>query len=236
MSGRHLLQRVNGNESAVFVVSQRHQSQAEVNPSRKPASGVKPAFIFQSGVSQDVVSMLQKHCGNQVVQRALAVFCKQGDDSLVQPEIEQGINQVKGSGQVLDKNVQARMESSFGVDFSGVRIHTGSQSDFLNRSLNARAFTTGCDIFFGQGQYNPGSSAGQELLAHELTHVVQQSDAIQTKLTLGQPDDAYEKEADQVARSVMQQDEKGAQRQAESDAVRRQPEEEEELLQTKWRG
>ena len=66
------------------------------------------------------------------------------------------------------------MEQAFNADFSGVKVHTGAESDTLNRSLSARAFTSGHDVFFRQGEYNPDSTAGQELLAHELTHVVQQ--------------------------------------------------------------
>ena len=66
------------------------------------------------------------------------------------------------------------MERGFGADFSGVRVHTDGQADTLNRSLNSRAFTTGSDVFFRSGEYNPGSRAGQELIAHELTHTVQQ--------------------------------------------------------------
>jgi hypothetical protein len=69
------------------------------------------------------------------------------------------------------------MESVFGADFAGVRVHTGTKSDAINRSLNARAFTTGNDIFFRKGEYNPGSTGGKELLAHELTHTVQQGAA-----------------------------------------------------------
>lgn len=67
------------------------------------------------------------------------------------------------------------MEQAFCADFSGVKVHTDGQSDQLNQSIQARAFTTGQDVFFGQGEYNPGSRGGQELLAHELTHVVQQN-------------------------------------------------------------
>jgi Domain of unknown function (DUF4157) len=67
------------------------------------------------------------------------------------------------------------MEQAFGANFGSVRIHTDSQSDQLNRSINAQAFTTKSDIFFSKGKYDPGSRSGQELLAHELTHVVQQT-------------------------------------------------------------
>jgi hypothetical protein len=67
------------------------------------------------------------------------------------------------------------METAFDANFSGVKVHTDGESDQLNKSLNSRAFATGQDIFFSQGAYNPGSRDGQELLAHELTHVVQQN-------------------------------------------------------------
>jgi len=106
-----------------------------------------------------------------------------GGGSSVTPDVEQNIQQSRGSGQPLDASVREPMEQAFGADFSGVKIHTNSQSDQLNRSLSARAFTTGSDIFFKQGEYNPGSQDGQELLAHELTHVVQQTGGVQAKFT-----------------------------------------------------
>jgi hypothetical protein len=93
----------------------------------------------------------------------------------VTQDVEQGIQQARGGGQTLDESVREPMEKAFGADFSGVRVHTNGNADQLNRSISARAFTTGQDIFFKQGEYNPGSRGGQELLAHELTHVVQQT-------------------------------------------------------------
>ncbi|MGB5048905.1 MAG: DUF4157 domain-containing protein [Caldilineaceae bacterium] len=95
----------------------------------------------------------------------------------VDADVARSIQSAKGSGQPLHDRLRSSMEQGFGADFSGVRVHTGGQADSLNRSLNARAFTTGNDIFFGKGQYNPGSSSGQELIAHELTHTVQQGAA-----------------------------------------------------------
>ncbi|NEP00811.1 MAG: DUF4157 domain-containing protein, partial [Symploca sp. SIO2E9] len=91
------------------------------------------------------------------------------------PELESSIQQARGSGVPLTQSIRKPMEQSFGTDFSRVRVHTDSQSDQLNQSIQARAFTTGKDIFFRQGEYNPGSRGGQELIAHELTHVVQQT-------------------------------------------------------------
>jgi hypothetical protein len=80
-----------------------------------------------------------------------------------------------GPGQPLDVTTRSFMEPRFGVDFSNVRVHTGTQANESAKALNALAYTTGRDIVFAQRQYDPASSDGQRLLAHELTHVVQQS-------------------------------------------------------------
>jgi len=92
------------------------------------------------------------------------------------PDLEASIRQAKGGGFPLDTGTRESMEQAFGgTDFRGVTIHTDTQSDQLNRSIQAIAFTTGQDIFFQSGAYDPGSRSGKELLAHELTHVVQQN-------------------------------------------------------------
>ncbi|KAF0195069.1 MAG: hypothetical protein FD166_3126 [Bacteroidetes bacterium] len=79
-----------------------------------------------------------------------------------------------GGGMPLPRPVRDFMEPRFGNDFSNVRIHNDDQSSQLSRQLNARAFTHKNHIFFGSGQYNPDTKQGKQLLAHELTHVVQQ--------------------------------------------------------------
>jgi hypothetical protein len=91
------------------------------------------------------------------------------------PDVERGVASQRGQGAGLTAQTRAFMEPRFGADFSGVRIHNDAQADTLNRSISARAFTTGNDIFFRRGEYQPGSADGQRLLAHELTHVVQQN-------------------------------------------------------------
>jgi hypothetical protein len=97
-------------------------------------------------------------------------------------DLESSIQQSRGGGQPLADDIRQPMEQAFGADFGSVRIHTDAQSDSLNKSIQARAFTTGQDIFFRQGEYSPGSNSGKELLAHELTHVVQQNgNAVQPK-------------------------------------------------------
>lgn len=78
-------------------------------------------------------------------------------------------------GDPIGESDRGFFEARFGYDFEQVRIHTDSEARALSRDLNARAFTTGRDIYFAQGEYDPRSSSGKELLAHELTHVVQQA-------------------------------------------------------------
>jgi outer membrane protein OmpA-like peptidoglycan-associated protein len=99
----------------------------------------------------------------------------------VDPETERHIESARGGGTRMPDSVHGQMEQAFGADFSTVRIHADSHSDRLSRSIGARAFTTGSDIFFRHGEYNPVSTPGQELLAHELTHVVQQGSGIAPK-------------------------------------------------------
>uniref|UniRef100_UPI0039A51D10 eCIS core domain-containing protein n=1 Tax=Nostoc piscinale TaxID=224012 RepID=UPI0039A51D10 len=94
------------------------------------------------------------------------------------PDLEQSIQQARSSGQPLTESIREPMEQAFGADFSGVKIHADAQSNELNQSIQAKAFTTGKDIFFRQGEYQPGNRGGQELIAHELTHVVQQSGSV----------------------------------------------------------
>ncbi|WP_158860095.1 eCIS core domain-containing protein [Lunatibacter salilacus] len=81
----------------------------------------------------------------------------------------------QNSGVPLAEATRNIMESSFGQDFSHVRIHVGSDATSLNRQIQAKAFTYQNNIFFNSGNFNPGSKQGQHLLAHELTHVVQQT-------------------------------------------------------------
>lgn len=91
------------------------------------------------------------------------------------PSLEADIQLRRGGGQALPDMTRQSMERAFGADFSQVRVHSDAHSDMLSRSIQARAFTTGQDIFMRQGEYRPSDRTGQELLAHELTHVVQQN-------------------------------------------------------------
>jgi hypothetical protein len=99
------------------------------------------------------------------------------------------------------------MEGRFGHDFSQVRVHTDASADTSARAVRARAYTVGSDIVFRTGEYQPGTSGGERLLAHELTHVVQQGGTPAAASALdgmevSRPADAAEAEAEAVAREV----------------------------------
>ena len=93
------------------------------------------------------------------------------------PGIEKRLAAHQGGGSPLPETVRGDMESRFGTSFSGVRVHTDAAAVQMNRDLSAQAFTHGRDIYVNPASYNPGAEAGKKLLAHELTHVVQQGGA-----------------------------------------------------------
>ena len=105
-------------------------------------------------------------------------------------------------GRPLAKDVRADMEGLFGTDFDAVRVHTDASAAALNRALGARAFTVGSDIAFGADQYRPGTVEGDQLLAHELTHTIQQRSSSATGEAGHDADQSHENQADQAARAA----------------------------------
>ncbi len=154
---------------------------------------------------QNAVLRMQQTQGNAAVRRMMVQRAAAGEDGgKIDDDVTSQINSARGSGQSLDSGVVSRMGESMGADFSNVKVHADEQSHTLNQQLGAKAFTTGQDIFFQQGAYQPASSEGQHLLAHELTHVVQQGGSAPSgPLTLGPAHDSYEAEADNTAGQVM---------------------------------
>lgn len=110
------------------------------------------------------------------------------------------INTQRGGGSSLDDGMRSNMESSFGSDFSDVRVHSSGKSAALNRSIAGKAFTTGSDIFLGKS----ASAADSSLMAHELTHVVQQREMSGSggPMTVTAAGDMHEQEADATASAV----------------------------------
>jgi hypothetical protein len=102
------------------------------------------------------------------------VQAKGAGGRIASPCIDQKVKRAAEGGTPLSGEVRVEMERAFGTDFSGVNIHTDADAVRLNKKLRSQAFTRGKDIFFNKGKYRPETSAGKQLLAHELAHVVQQ--------------------------------------------------------------
>lgn len=113
---------------------------------------------------------------------------------------------LKSGGTPLDAGTRAYMEPRFGQDFSRVRVHTDIRASEAARDVHARAFTVGHGVVFASGAYMPRSAAGKRLLAHELTHVVQQGGTVpgQGGYAIGSSDDRFEREADAIADRILQ--------------------------------
>lgn len=171
----------------------RNPAEFQEAPGEAEADAVRDAFLKGAGpgpagqaaalsdadgaVRARAVSRLQQERGNAYVQRVVAEA--RGTPGrlvgLSQPEMVDEVLQRKDSGSPLPEGARDRLESHFGADLGAVRVHADGEAAALNRELNAQAFTVGSDIFFAEGKYNPSSSEGQGLLAHELTHVGQQT-------------------------------------------------------------
>ena len=119
---------------------------------------------------------------------------------------------LRGAGQPLDASARNYLEPRFGQDFSHVRVHTDSQAAQAAQAVNALAYTVGPNVVFGSGQYKPETVAGKFLLAHELTHVVQQSHANTTlqPLSVGSSHDAAEQEANLNAHAIVSHNKAGS--------------------------
>lgn len=154
-------------------------------------------------------------------------------------------NVIGSGGSPLPADLRTDMEGRFGHDFGDVRVHHDGAAHDSAKSVNAQAYTVGSDIVFQSGKYDPASDAGKHMIAHELTHVVQQRSGPVDGTDAGggvkisDPSDRFEREAVANADRVMASPAPaaapaGAQRVAESAAVQRQeePAEEEETAQT----
>jgi hypothetical protein len=149
---------------------------------------------------------LQQTIGNQAVQRLM-------NRSQASPnptgDLAQRIQAASAGGTTLDATTRERLQASLGADLSGVKIHRDDEADRLAESVEAVAFTTGNDIFFRKGMYQPETSVGLRLLAHEVTHTVQQSSGpvdgtpSASGVSISDPSDQYEQAAEQSADAVL---------------------------------
>ncbi len=180
-----------------------HLSEKEPTRRRPPEAEELP----DSSAEQSPMSDLQDQVGNRAAQRLLGPLQRQGEGPFeLDEETAARINQERGGGQPLESGLGQQMGAALQSDLSGVRVHTSPAADQLSRQLSATAFTTGQDIFFRQGAYEPQSGAGQELIAHEVTHVLQQSSGQVSSsgpMTVNAPGDRHEREAEATAKSLV---------------------------------
>lgn len=126
------------------------------------------------------IQMMCSGCKKEKEEKMGAVQRKgEGGGGAASPQLSSKIDSSSGKGSTLPKQTLSEMNSSFGVDFGNVNIHTGAQAVEMNKELGAQAFTHGRDIYFNSGKYDVNTTQGKQLLAHELTHVVQQSSELQ---------------------------------------------------------
>jgi Domain of unknown function (DUF4157) len=148
-------------------------------------------------LTPSAVMHLQKTAGNEAVASALE------EPSSVKSVIG------SGGGRPLDNKTRMTMESRLGADFGDVRVHTGAAASESAKSVQAYAYTVGSDIVFQSGKYEPESDAGKRMLAHELTHVVQQRSGpvdgtpAPGGIKISHPSDSFEQAAERSADRVM---------------------------------
>jgi Domain of unknown function (DUF4157) len=187
-------------------------------PGLDTASREAVAGGLTAGLVPSTILNLQRAIGNASVQ------------TLLEDEDPSPVHEVVGSGggSPLDTDTRSLMEDRLGHDFSDVRVHTGAKADESARSINAMAYTVGSDVVFGSGHYAPDTATGQRVLAHELTHVVQQragpvdGTPAAGGVRLSDPSDRFEQAAERTAAEVMSAPA------AVQPAVQREGEEEEE--------
>src|ERR1700704_5749505 len=188
-------------ENDFLISPETHQAPAK----RKDAAESAGPEALMNGrtdvLTPSAVMHLQKTAGNASVSAAL----EEQEPSLVRDVVG------SGGGSPLDRDTQGFMESSLGADFSDVRVHNDGKATESARSVQAYAYTVGNDVVFQSDKYSPGSESGQRMLAHELTHVVQQRSGpvdgtpAPGGIKISHPSDSFEQAAERNAGQVMSQ-------------------------------
>ena len=155
---------------------QKKEEDKDENDLLKTKLQKKP--IFESNTKppddEDAIQRKCDECEKDDVQK-LQTKTENNSTQIASPSVESNLNASTGKGNSLPESTRTQMESSFGADFSNVRIHNDSPAVQMSKNLHAQAFTRGNDIYFNAGKYDTNSQGGNHLLAHELTHVIQQS-------------------------------------------------------------
>jgi Domain of unknown function (DUF4157) len=173
-----------------------HTRRPELGDVQRALAGGTPEALGSSGLLD-----LQRAAGNASVSQ----FVQREEDE------SHPVHEVIGSGggRPLEPEVRGRMEQALGQDFGDVRIHTDQRAAQSAASVQAKAYTAGSNVVFGDGQYSPGTTDGDRTLAHELTHVVQQRSGpvdgtpVAGGIKVSDPSDRFERAADAAADAVV---------------------------------
>src|SRR5882724_7796565 len=178
-----------------------HDSRREAGPQAEVGRAL--AAGHHESLQPAGILHLQRAAGNASVAQLLGDNEKEEERSPVLDVVG------SGGGQPLEDGVRSGMETRFGHDFGDVRVHTDTRASESARAVQAHAYTVGSDIVFQSDRYSPNSSEGQRMLAHELTHVVQQRSGPVDGTPAGggvrisDPSDRFEREAEATADRVM---------------------------------
>jgi hypothetical protein len=184
-------------EDELEVVEAKRQAHIADHASAGPVVGSE----FASPVERLASNIGNRHFNTVVARMGAGEGILTG--GRVHPDVEAAIASTQGRGQSLQHDLKATLSHSYGAPLDNVSVHTGDYADELARSVDARAFTVGNDIYFAKGEYNPSSPSGRELLAHETAHVVQNQGAPSSgPLTVTTPGDHIEREAESAARDA----------------------------------
>ena len=156
-------------------IQRQEAPEEEEEMQMKPlASNITPLIQRQEQPEEEEMQMKPEIQKQEAPEEEEEVQAKSNGGVADMEGLETQLGNSKGGGSPLSEEAQSFMEPRFGTDFSGVRVHTDSSAVQMNQSIQAQAFTHGQDIYFNSGKYSPDTNEGKSLLAHELTHVVQQ--------------------------------------------------------------
>jgi len=169
-------------QKSPFEEVQKQENSEEVQ--EKPIAQTITPVLQLATEEEDI---LQEKCADCETETGTIQKKNESQNTEASNNFESKLGGSKGGGSPMKGSAKSQMEQGFGANFSNVKIHTNSNAVEMNKEIGAQAFTNKNDIYFNEGKYDPGSTSGQKLLAHELTHTIQQSNTgaaeVQTALS-----------------------------------------------------
>ncbi|MFT5645372.1 MAG: peptidoglycan hydrolase-like protein with peptidoglycan-binding domain [Aureispira sp.] len=165
------------------VQAMEEEDPVQAMEEEEPVQAMEEEEPVQAMEEEEPVQAMEEEEPVQAMEEEEPVQAKKGNTPSTNSNIEKKLRNGSG-GSKMDSNTRSEMESGFGADFSNVNIHNDSEAAQMSQNIGAQAFTHGNDVYFNEGKYNPDSKEGKHLLAHELTHTIQQKGMIPTQLQL----------------------------------------------------